>query len=136
MAEPATADEELEALKALLPCSVDDSGIKVITTNEELYAARAMVREFGVDRLEAALRSKGLVDEQGSLTTGKKPFNVFVRVLPLDQCRLPLACLSLACLTLACLSLACMSALLEPTLGLPNPRARRRSWPPGNCRRR
>ena len=131
MAEPATADEELEALKALLPCSVDDSGIKVITTKEELYAARAMVREFGVDRLEAALRSKGLVDEQGSLTTGKKPFNVFVRVLPLDQCWLPLACLSLACL-----SLACMSALLEPTLDFPNPRARRRSWPPGNCRRR
>lgn len=42
---------------------------------------RGLLRIYGVDRLQAQLMEQGYVDNSGMLTTGTKPFNVFVRIV-------------------------------------------------------
>ena len=41
---------------------------------------RALLRDHGVDRLRDELAEKGLVGDDGLLTTGTKPFNLFARL--------------------------------------------------------
>jgi hypothetical protein len=49
-----------------------------IVDSEAYMACRAELQLYGVDRLRAELG--GFVDEQGQLTVGTKPFNIFARV--------------------------------------------------------
>ena len=52
-----------------------------LRTADDYAAARALLREHGVARLEAELNAAGVVGDDGALTTGTKPFNVFARLV-------------------------------------------------------
>ena len=73
---PATAVAE-----ATLPFSeVAETRLPKVRTAAGYATLRALLRAHGVERLRGELAARGLVGDDGLLTTGTQPFNLFARL--------------------------------------------------------